>query len=158
MGATGAIVCEIAGGWYSGREFRLYSNVDFIEMTATSFLRQAFRADLVGIWHVDLAGPGSYCLADSPSPPEAFHDHVLGHPLVAELRKSGELAPVQAEVPPEGYCLAIPLAMDDSHARLVAVSRASQGFSPHELTLASHLQPVLAGVWAMQPRAARDDG
>ena len=127
-------------------------------MTATSFLRQAFHADLVGIWHVDLAGPGSYCLADLPSPPEAFHDHVLGHPLVAELRRSGDLAPLQAEVPRGGYCLAIPLAMDDSHARLVAVTRASQGFSPHELTLAGHLQPVLAGVWAMQPRDSHDDG
>ena len=29
-------------------------------MTATSFLREAFRADLVGIWHVDLGGTGSY--------------------------------------------------------------------------------------------------
>jgi hypothetical protein len=127
-------------------------------MTATSFLRQAFQADLVGIWHVDLAGPGSYCLADSPFPPEAFHDHALGHPLVAELRRSGELAPLQAEVPEQGYYLAIPLTMDDSHASLVAVTRVSQGFSQYELTLASHLQPVLAGVWATQPRADPDEG
>jgi hypothetical protein len=127
-------------------------------MTATSFLRQAFRADLVGIWHVDLAGPASYCLADSPSPPEAFHDHALSHPLVAQLRRSRELAPLQAEVPVEGHCLAIPLAIDDSQARLVAVTRASPGFSQHELTLAGHLQPVLAGVWAGQPRVGSGDG
>jgi hypothetical protein len=127
-------------------------------MTATGFLRRAFLADLVGIWHVDLAGAGSYCLADSPSPPEAFHDHALGHPLVTELRRSGELAPLQAKVPLGGYCLAIPLAMDDSHARLVAVTRASQGFYPHELSLASHLQPVLADVWATRHRAGQFDG
>ena len=78
---------------YPRREERLLSCVDFIEMTATSFLREAFRADLVGIWHVDLSGTGSYCLADSPAPPEGFHDYAVGHPLVGELRRTGGTQP-----------------------------------------------------------------
>ena len=74
------------------------------------------------------------------------------------MRRSGDLTPVQAQAPLEGYCLAIPLALDAAHAWLVAVTRASQGFSAHELTLASHLQPVLAGVWATQSKPDSDDG
>jgi hypothetical protein len=156
--------------------------VDFIEMTATSFLRQAFSAELVGIWHIDLAGAGSYCLADSPAPPEAFHGYAVQHPIVGELVRSGALAPFKGlagtgaaagaapgarhrpggqpspggqAVPgpagagsPGGFVLAIPLAIDDRHARLIAIARLAMDFTPRELQLAGHLQPILAGVWA----------
>src|SRR5215470_3183821 len=64
-------------------------------MTATSFLREAFQADRVGIWHVDLAGADSYCLADAPAPPEAFHDYALRHPLVRRFRDTRSLAPLR---------------------------------------------------------------
>jgi hypothetical protein len=109
---------------------------------------------LVGIWHIDLAGVASYCLADSPVPPEAFHDYVVSRPVVGEVRRAGVLTPLQgpdADAPAsDGYCLAIPLAMDDSHVRMVAVGRQAQEFSPDEIFLAGRLQPVLAGVWAAQ--------
>jgi hypothetical protein len=128
--------------------------VDFIEMTATRFLQEAFEADLVGIWHIDLAGAGSYCLAGSPVPPEAFHDYAVSRQVVGEVRRAGVLTPLQgpdAGTPAsDGFCLAIPLAVDSSHVRLVAVGRRAREFSPDELFLASRLQPVLAGVWAAQ--------
>lgn len=127
-------------------------------MTATSFLRQAFHAELVGIWHVDLAGTGSYCLADSPAPPEAFHDYAVHHPAVGRFLSSGALQPFEGsqepgDRPAEGHCLAIPLGIGDSHARLVTIARPDPGFSPDELTLAGHLQPILAGVWARKPES-----
>jgi hypothetical protein len=156
--------------------------VDFIEMTATSFLREAFRADLVGIWHVDLSGTGSYCLADSPAPPEGFHDYAVGHPLVGELRRTGALSPIQGtdsvtgrvvprpagtsgaggappqerEVPAEGYCLAIPLHVSERHVRTVAIFRAQAGYTPREILLASSLQPILGGIWTVTSGAVRD--
>jgi hypothetical protein len=143
-------------------------------MTATSFLREAFRADLVGIWHVDLSGTGSYCLADSPAPPEGFHDYAVGHPLVGELRRTGELSPIhgadsvtgrvasrsvgdkEAGVPVEGYCLAIPLHLSERHVRTVAIFRAQAGYTPREVLLASSLQPILGGIWTVTSGAARD--
>lgn len=136
-------------------------------MTATRFLQEAFQADLVGIWHIDLAGAGSYCLAGSPVPPEAFHDYAVSRPVVGQVRRAGGLTPLQGPAAgatgsaagaagldgaagSDGYCLAIPLAMDSSHVRMVAVGRRAREFSPDELFLASRLQPVLAGVWATQ--------
>jgi hypothetical protein len=129
--------------------------VDFIEMTATSFLREAFQADRVGIWHVDLAGAGSYCLADPPAPPAAFHDFALRHPLVRRFRDTGSLAPLRDSDLSAGAgeadaglgTLAIPLAVGDEHVRVVSISRVSPAFSTRELLLAGHLQPVLAGIW-----------
>jgi hypothetical protein len=133
-------------------------------MTATRFLQEAFDADLVGIWHIDLAGAGSYCLAGSPVPPEAFHDYAVSRPVVGKVCRAGVLTPLQgpAAGPPasDGFCLAIPLAIDSSHVRLVAVGRQAREFSPDELFLAGRLQPVLAGVWAAQsgslPRMAAE--
>jgi hypothetical protein len=127
--------------------------VDFIEMTATSFLREAFQADHVGIWHVDLAGADSYCLADPPTPPEAFHHYAIGHPIVEQFRRTRSLAPLH-----DAYLnddtgrgiLAIPLAVAEQHVRIVAISRMTPAFSPSELLLAGHLQPVLAGIWPVQ--------
>jgi hypothetical protein len=127
--------------------------VDFIEMTATRFLQEAFQADLVGIWHIDLAGGGSYCLAGSPVPPEAFHDYAVSRPVVGQVRRAGVLNPLAGPDAADGFCLAIPLAMDESHVRMVAVGRRAREFSPHELILARRLQPVLAGVWAAQAGA-----
>ena len=143
-------------------------------MTATSFLREAFRADLVGIWHVDLGGTGSYCLADSPAPPEGFHDYAVGHPLVGELRRTGTLSPIQgcevqgcevqgsglpgadAVTGRGGHCLAIPLHVSDRHVRTVAIFRARDGFTSREIQLAGSLQPILGGIWTMASEAARD--
>lgn len=125
-------------------------------MTATRFLQEAFQADQVGIWHVDLAGAGSYCLAGSPVPPEAFHDYAVSRQVVGEVRRARVLTPLQAPdagPPSDGFCLAIPLAMDSSHVRMVAVGRREPEFSPDEIFLASRLQPVLAGVWAAQTGA-----
>jgi hypothetical protein len=122
--------------------------VDFIEMTATRFLQEAFHADLVGIWHIDRAGVASYCLAGSPVPPEAFHDYVVSRPVVAEVCRAGVLTPLAGPAADDGYCLAIPLAIADSHVRMVAVGRRAREFSPDEIFLAGRLQPVLAGVWA----------
>jgi hypothetical protein len=119
-------------------------------MTATSFLREAFRADLVGIWHVDLGGTGSYCLADSPAPPEGFHDYAVGHPLVGELRRSGALSPIQgadAVTRRGGHCLAIPLHISDRHVRTVAIFRTEADYTPQEILLAGSLQPILGGIW-----------
>ena len=144
-------------------------------MTATSFLREAFRADLVGIWHVDLSGTGSYCLADAPAPPEGFHDYAVGHPLVGELRRTGALNPIQGadavtaapgredtseaegatarqrDMPTEGYCLAIPLHVSDRHVRTVAIFRAKADYTPQEVLLAGSLQPILGGIWTAVP-------
>ena len=137
-------------------------------MTATSFLREAFRADLVGIWHVDLSGTGSYCLADSPAPPEGFHDYAVGHPLVGELRRTRALHPIQGAygaegatarergVPTEDYCLAIPLHVSDQHVRAVAIFRAKEGYTQREVVLASSLQPILGGIWTVASEAGQD--
>jgi hypothetical protein len=128
--------------------------VDFIEMTATSFLREAFRADLVGIWHVDLGGTGSYCLADAPAPPEGFHDYAVGHPLVGELRRTGTRSPIQgadAVTGRESHCLAIPLHVSDQHVRAVAIFRAQAGYTKKEILLAGSLQPILGGIWTLAP-------
>ncbi|SRR5712691_4950019 len=133
-------------------------------MTATSFLRETFQADLVGIWHVDLTGSDSYCLADAPAPPEAFHDYALRHPLVRRVRSTGSLAPLRgADLSTDrGRCpeadaadkgpgtLAIPLAVGEEHVRVVAISRMSPSFSTRELLLAGHLQPVLTGIWPVK--------
>jgi len=146
------LVFAVAG--YPARWLRLYACVDFIEMTATSFLREAFRADLVGIWHVDLAGTGSYCLADSPAPPEAFHDYAAGHPVIGQIRRAGAFGPVQGRDATGRGILAIPLAIGDAHVRVVAIARSVPPFSEREIILADHLQPVLAGVWAMPAEAA----
>ncbi len=136
-------------------------------MTATSFLREAFRADLVGIWHVDLSGTDSYCLADSPASAEGFHDYAVGHPLVGELRRNGTLNPIQGTdamtgAPGRddaseagdatadgsaGYCLAIPLHVSDQHVRTVAIFRAQADYTRQEVLLASSLQPILGGIW-----------
>jgi hypothetical protein len=132
--------------------------VDFIEMTATSFLREAFRADLVGIWHVDLSGTGSYCLADSPAPPGGFHDYAVSHPLVGELRRTGALSPIQgadALTGRGGHFLAIPLHVSDQHVRTVAILRAQAGYTPREILLAGSLQPILGGIWTVVSEAAR---
>lgn len=133
-------------------------------MTATSFLRQAFRADLVGIWHVDLSGTGSYCLADSPAAPEGFHDYAIGHPLVGELRRTGALSPIQgtdAVTGRGGHCLAIPLHVSDRQVRTVAIVRAQEGYTPQEVLLAGSLQPILGGIWTLgsvgrAPETAKD--
>jgi hypothetical protein len=138
--------------------------VDFIEMTATSFLREAFQADRVGIWHVDLAEAGSYCLADAPAPPEAFHDYALRHPLIRRFRDTGSLAPLRDTDldPADGAAgagpstLAIPLAVAAQHVRAVAITRVHPAFSTGELLLAGHLQPVLAGIWPV--KRPRPDG
>ena len=136
-------------------------------MTATSFLREAFQADRVGIWHVDLAGAGSYCLADAPARPEAFHDYALRHPLVRRFRDTGSLAPLRdtdlsagagaggADAGPG--TLAIPLAVGDEHVRVVTISRVGPAFSARELVLAGHLQPVLAGIWPVNRPSAEGD-
>jgi len=128
-------------------------------MTATRFLREAFHAELVGIWHVDLSGTASYCLADSPAPPEGFHDYAVGHPLVGELRRIGTLHPIQGAygaecataqergVRTEDYCLAIPLHVSDKHVRTVAIFRAKESYTAQEILLASSLQPILGGIW-----------
>jgi hypothetical protein len=136
-------------------------------MTATSFLREAFQADRVGIWHVDLAGAGSYCLADAPAPPEAFHDYALRHPLVRRFRETGSLTPLRDSDLSAGTdlavgtglpgsipgadtgpgTLAIPLVVGEEHVRVVSITRVSPAFSSRELLLASHLRPVLAGIW-----------
>jgi hypothetical protein len=139
--------------------------VDFIEMTATSFLREAFQADRVGIWHVDLAGAQSYCLADAPAPPEAFHDYALRHPLIRRFRDTGSLTPLRdsdlradpgaADAGPG--TLAIPLAVGEQHVRVVAISRVGPAFSARELLLAGHLQPVLAGIWPVKRSSPDDD-
>jgi hypothetical protein len=134
-------------------------------MTATSFLREAFQADRVGIWHVDLAGAGSYCLADAPAPPEAFHDYALRHPLVRSFRDTGSLAPLRDSDLSTGISvadagpgtLAIPLAVGDDHVRVVTISRVSPAFSTRELLLAGHLQPVLAGIWPVDRPSPDDD-
>ena len=139
--------------------------MDFSEMTATSFLREAFQADRVGIWHVDLAGAGSYCLADAPAPPEAFHDYALRHPLVRRFRDTGSLAPLRDSDLSTGISvadagpgtLAIPLAVGDDHVRVVTISRVSPAFSTRELLLAGHLQPVLAGIWPVGRPSPDDD-
>jgi hypothetical protein len=143
--------------------------VDFIEMTATSFLREAFKADRVGIWHVDLAGTGSYCLADAPAPPEAFHDYALRHPVVARFRDTGSLAPLRdsdlgagdggADAGADAIpgTLAIPLAVGEQHVRLVSISRVSPAFSTADLLLADRLQPVLAGIWPVKRPSPEDD-
>lgn len=128
-------------------------------MTATSFLREAFRADLVGIWHVDLSGTGSYCLADSPAAPEGFHDYAIGHPLVGELRRTGALSPIQGTdaVPGRGgHCLAIPLYVSDRQVRTVAIVRAQEGYTPQEVLLAGSLQPILGGIWTVAPETTKD--
>src|SRR5260370_31833628 len=132
-------------------------------MTACSFIREAFRAGLVGIWHVDLPGSDSYCLADAPAPPEAFHDYALRHPLVRRFRSTGSLAPLRdtdlsaGDLSPEADAadtgpgtLAIPLAVGEQHVRVVAISRMSPSFSTTELLLAGHLQPVLTGIWPVK--------
>ena len=127
-------------------------------MTATRFLREAFHAELVGIWHVDLSGTASYCLADSPAPPEGFHDYAVGHPLVGELRRTGALSPIQgadAVTGREGYCLAIPLQVSDQHLRTVAIFRAQDGYTKQEILLAGSLQPILGGIWTAAPEAAK---
>ena len=134
-------------------------------MTATSFLREAFQADRVGIWHVDLAGAGSYCLADAPAPPEAFHDYALRHPLVRRFRDTGSLAPLRDSDLSTGISvadagpgtLAIPLAVGDDHVRVVTISRVRPAFSTRELLLAGHLQPVLAGIWPVDRPSPDDD-
>jgi hypothetical protein len=139
--------------------------VDFIEMTATSFLREAFQADRVGIWHVDLAGAQSYCLADAPAPPEAFHDYALRHPLIRRFRDTGSLTPLRdsdlrADTGAAGAgpgTLAIPLAVGEQHVRVVSISRVSSAFSARELLLAGHLQPVLAGIWPVRRSSPDDD-
>jgi hypothetical protein len=130
--------------------------VDFIEMTATGFLREAFQADRVGIWHVDMAGAGSFCLADEPAPPEAFHAYARRHPLVRRLCGTGSLAPLRDTDLSGGASegdgpgtLAIPLAVADQHVRVVALSRLSPAFSARDVLLAEHLQPVLAGIWSV---------
>jgi hypothetical protein len=133
--------------------------VDFIEMTATSFLREAFHADLVGIWHVDLSGTGSYCLADSPAAPEGFHDYAIGHPLVGELRRTGALSPIQGTDAVTGrgdHCLAIPLHVSDRQVRTVAIVRAQEGYTPQEVLLAGSLQPILGGIWTVAPETTKD--
>jgi hypothetical protein len=140
--------------------------VDFIEMTATSFLREAFQADRVGIWHVDLAGAGSYCLADAPAPPEAFHDYALRHPLVRRFRDTGSLAPLRDSDLSSGTTgddtgpgtLAIPLAVGEEHVRVVSITRVSPAFSTREVLLAGHLQPVLAGIWPVRRSSPAGDG
>lgn len=137
--------------------------MDFIEMTATSFLREAFQADRVGIWHVDLAGAQSYCLADAPAPPEAFHDYALRHPLIRRFRDTGSLAPLRDSdlragadgADPGPGTLAIPLAVGEQHVRVVSISRVGSAFSARDLLLAGHLQPVLAGIWPVK-RASPD--
>lgn len=132
-------------------------------MTATSFLREAFQADRVGIWHVDLAGADSYCLADAPAPPGAFHDYALRHPLIRRFRDTGSLAPLRdsdlADTDPDAGpgTLAIPLAVGEHHVRVVSISRVSSAFSARELLLASHLQPVLAGIWPVKRPSPDDD-
>lgn len=133
-------------------------------MTATSFLREAFQADRVGIWHVDLAGAGSYCLADAPVPPEAFHDYALRHPLVRRLRDTGSLAPLRDSDLSAGTdlavgtdTLAIPLAIGEEHVRVVSITRVSPAFSTRERLLASHLQPVLAGIWPVKRSSPAGD-
>jgi hypothetical protein len=139
--------------------------VDFIEMTATSFLREAFQADRVGIWHVDLAEAGSYCLADAPAPPEAFHDYALRHPLVRRFRDTGLLTPLRdsdfsadtAGADSGPSTLAIPLAVREEHVRVVSISRVSPAFSTRELLLAAHLQPVLAGIWPVKRSSSAGD-
>jgi hypothetical protein len=128
----------------------------------------------VGIWHVDLGGTGSYCLADSPAPPEGFHDYAVSHPLVGELRRTGTLSPIQdaggqgserqgserqaagAATGGGGYCLAIPLHLSDRHIRTVAIFRAEAEYTPREILLAGSLQPILGGIWTLAPRAAKD--
>src|SRR5258708_34988251 len=124
-------------------------------MTATSFLREAFQADRVGIWHVDLAGAGSYCLADAPAPPEAFHDYALRHPLVRRFRDTGSLTPMRdsdlSAATGGGNAgpgtLAIPLAGGGGHVRVGTISRGGTALSARELLLAGHPQPLLPGGW-----------
>jgi hypothetical protein len=122
----------------------------------------------VGIWHVDLSGTGSYCLADSPAPPEGFHDYAVGHPIVGELRRTGALHPIQGAygaedatarergVPTEDYCLAIPLHVSDRHVRTVTIFRAKEGYTAKEIHLASSLQPILGGIWTVAEKVGRD--
>ncbi|WP_162794708.1 helix-turn-helix transcriptional regulator [Nonomuraea lactucae] len=138
----------------------------------TSRIRELFGAEIVGAGTIDLVGPGSRRWATSPSPvpldgSAGFHQIAIDHPLTRAYRNSQRAAPLRlsdVEGTATDYTslyrrwlgagkpriLTIPLTVTPKRVTSVAVMRSGPDFTDRSMCLARHLQPVLAGVYALR--------
>jgi DNA-binding CsgD family transcriptional regulator len=173
-GEWGDYVPVLSGADYRGvlelvAEALRHANPEFPDATVTGFLRDVFQAEFAGAGHVDFCGTASRTWADSPRPvpadPDGFHEYAVGHPLARAYQRTGEAVPLRLSdvasirAAPPAYggtgmsrVLTIPLVIAPEHVCALALQRGGSDFTARDLQLASQLQPVLSGVYALRNR------
>jgi DNA-binding CsgD family transcriptional regulator len=143
---------------------------DFPGRPLTESLRQLFQAEFAGAGVVDLSGTASRHWAGAPRPievsPGYFHGYAITHPITRAYQRTGDPIPLRtsdvaaAGDAPPGYggtnlsrVLTIPLAIAPQRLSSIALMRSGSDFTPGDVQLASQLQPILGGVYALRARA-----
>ena len=146
---------------------------DFPCRPLTESLRQLFQAEFVGAGMIDLNGTASRHWASSPRPiqvnPGYFHNYAIAHPITKAYQRTGNPIPLRTSdvaasgnAPPAyggtdlSRVLIIPLAIAPQHLSSIALLRSGSDFTPGDVRLASQLQPILGGVYALRGRAIAD--
>jgi DNA-binding CsgD family transcriptional regulator len=145
----------------------------FPDEAATGLLRDLLQAEFAGAAFIDLRGTDSRTWADSPKPmlvdPGYFHEYAVNHPLLHAYRRTRQLTalrlsdvphPAQriptAHVAEMSRVLTIPLAITPRSICAIAVLRGGRDFTAREVRLASQIQLVYGGLYALRRRLAPD--
>jgi DNA-binding CsgD family transcriptional regulator len=142
---------------------------EFPDAAVTGLLCQVLDAAGAGAGDVDLRGSASRRWAASPRPipmsPARFHRFAIGHPLTRAHRRPGGSVPLRLSdvaSPREirrtywelgmPHVLTIPLSVTPQRLCAVALMRSGPDFPTRGLELASQIQPVLGGIYALRDR------
>jgi DNA-binding CsgD family transcriptional regulator len=147
---------------------------DFPDAAAIGLLRDLLQAEFAGAALIDLHDTATKTWADSPYPPSVdpgdFHEYAVNHPLTQAYRQTRQLTVLRlSDVPrtargtPTAYVgsgmshvLTIPLAITPRSICGIALMRGGRNFTAADRHLASQIQPVLGGLYALRGRLARD--
>lgn len=134
-------------------------------------LRELFEADVVGAGTVDLLGTSSRRWATNPAPVDlgsvGFHELAIHHPILGAYRRSQETTPLRLSdvsdssddrdalrflqlVPGISRVITIPLAVSALRISVIAIMRSGRDFATRDMLMAQRLQPIVAGIYALQ--------
>ena len=145
----------------------------FPDKDATDLLRDLLQAEFAGTARIDLHGTATRTWAHFPKPIPVdsgnFHEHAVSHPLVTAYRRTRQLTVLRlSDVPrPAGgmatayggsvtRVLTIPLAITPRSICGIALMRGGKDFTAQDVHLASQVQPVLGGLYALCDRLTQE--
>jgi len=138
----------------------------FPDEAATGLLGDLFQAEFTGAALIDLHGTATRAWAGSPKqiPVDSgyFHEHAVNHPLVNAYRHTRQLTALRlSDVPRPARGMAtayggsvtrvltVPLAITPQSICGIAFMRGGKDFTALDVHLASQVQPVLGGLYAL---------